>query len=127
VGRGAMTIDELRAFCLSLPGTHEKETWGDAEHAGDVTFRVNDKIYVMTGQAGGAVSVRTTMDQQADLMAAFPDSVSVARYVGRFGWVDVVIDGRGALDPEVVRDVIRSAWRRTVPKAMLRELEAADS
>ena len=55
VGPRPMTIDELRAFCLSLPGTHEKETWGDAEHAGDVTFRVKDKIYVMTGQDGGAV------------------------------------------------------------------------
>ena len=58
---GAMTIDELRAFCLSLPGTHEKETWGDAEHAGDVTFRVKDKIYVMTGPDGrGGASIRTT-------------------------------------------------------------------
>ena len=119
-----MTIDELRAFCMSLPATHEKETWGDAEHAGDVTFRVKDKIFVMTGQGGGTVSVRTTIDQQADLMAAFPESVSIAPYVGRFGWVNVVIEGTGALDPEVVRDVIRSAWRRTIPKAMLRELEA---
>jgi predicted DNA-binding protein (MmcQ/YjbR family) len=48
MGVGAMTIDELRAFCMSLPGTHEKETWGDAEHAGDVTFRVKDKIYLIT-------------------------------------------------------------------------------
>ncbi len=127
MGVGAMTIDELRAFCMSLPGTHEKETWGDAEHAGDVTFRVNDKIYVMTGQSGGAVSIRTTIEQQADLMAAFPESVSIARYVGRFGWVDVIIEGQGALDPEVVREVIRSAWRRTIPKSMLRELEAAGS
>jgi predicted DNA-binding protein (MmcQ/YjbR family) len=114
-----MTIDELRAFCLSLPGTHEKETWGNAEHAGDITFRVKDKIYVMTGQSGGAVSIRTTVEQQADLMAAFPESVSIARYVGRFGWVDVVIDGPGSLDPEVVRDVIHSAWRRTAPKALV--------
>ena len=100
-----MTIDELRAFCLSLPGTHEKETWGDAEHAGDVTFRVKDKIYLITGQDGGAASVRTMIEQQADLIA----------------------EGPGALDPEVVRDVIRSAWRRTVPKSMLRELEAGGS
>ena len=74
-----MTIDELRAFCMSLPGTHEKETWGDAEHAGDVTFRVKDKIYVMTGQSGGGASIRTTIEQQADLIAAFPESVSIAR------------------------------------------------
>jgi predicted DNA-binding protein (MmcQ/YjbR family) len=120
-----MTIDELRAFCMSLPGTHEKETWGDAEHAGDVTFRVKDKIYVMTGQGGGGATIRTTIEQQADLIDAFPESVKVAAYVGRFGWVDVSIEGQGALDPEVVRDVIRSAWRRTVPKSMLRELEAA--
>ena len=32
-----MNLDELRELCLSLPGTHEKETWGDAEHAGDIT------------------------------------------------------------------------------------------
>ena len=54
-----MTIDELRSFCLGLPGTHEKETWGDAEHAGDVTFRVKDKIYLITGQEGGSASIRT--------------------------------------------------------------------
>jgi predicted DNA-binding protein (MmcQ/YjbR family) len=120
-----VTIDELRTFCLGLPGTHEKETWGDAEHAGDVTFRVNDKIYAMTGQAGGAASVRTTIEQQADLLAAFPTSVSVAPYVGRFGWVNIELDGPEALDPEVARDVIRSAWRRTAPKSMLRELEAS--
>ncbi len=59
VGARAIDIDELRAFCLSLPETHEQETWGDAEHAGDVTFRVRGKIYVITGQEGGGASIRT--------------------------------------------------------------------
>jgi hypothetical protein len=76
---------------------------------------------------GGAASVRTTVEQQADLLSAFPSSVAVAPYVGRFGWVTLVLDGPEALDPEVARDVIRSAWRRTVPKSMLRELEATAS
>jgi hypothetical protein len=119
-----VTIAELRAFCLSLPGTHEKETWGDAEHAGDVTFRVKEKIYVITGQEGGSASVRTTMEQQADLMAAFPDAVRSAPYVGRFGWVVIDLE---RLAPEVARDVIRSAWRRTAPKAVVREFEGAAS
>ena len=78
-----MTIDELRAFCLSLPGTHEKETWGDAEHAGDVTFRVKDKIYVITGPEGGGASIRTTIDQQAELLDTFPGVFRSAAYVGR--------------------------------------------
>ena len=29
-----MTGDEVRALCLSLPETTEKETWGDDENAG---------------------------------------------------------------------------------------------
>ena len=82
-----MTIDELRAFCLSLPGTHEKETWGDAEHAGDITFRVKDKIYVMTGPDGRRRDIRTTIDQQAELLDTFPGVFRSSPYVGRFGWV----------------------------------------
>ena len=111
-----MTIDELRAFCLGLPGTHEKETWGDAEHAGDVTFRVKDKIYLITGPEGGSASIRTDRAQQTDLLAAFPEAVSMAAYVGRFGWVTVRLDG---LDPAIIEDIIRSAWRRTAPKAVV--------
>jgi predicted DNA-binding protein (MmcQ/YjbR family) len=122
MGIGPVTIDELRAFCMSLPGTHEKETWGDAEHPGDVTFRVRDKIYLITGQDGGGASIRTDRAQQSDLLAAFPDAVSVAAYVGRFGWISVRLD---ALDPEIVKDIVRSAWRRTAPKAVVEQADRA--
>ena len=121
MGERAIDIDELRAFCLALPGTHEQETWGDAEHAGDVTFRVRGKIYLITGQDGGSASIRTDRDQQADLLAAFPDAVSTAPYVGRFGWVSVRLD---ALDGSIVRDVIVSAWRRTAPKSAVEAFDA---
>ena len=115
-----MTIDELRAFCLSLPGTHEKETWGDAEHAGDITFRVRDKIYLITGQSGGGATIRTSSEQQADLISAFPASFSMAPYVGRFGWVSVRFD---TVEPSLLREVIVSAWRRTAPKAVVRAFD----
>ncbi len=111
-----MTIDELRAFCLSLPGTTEKETWGDAEHAGDVTFRVKDKIYVMTGPDGkGGASIRTSLEQQAELLDTFPGIFHSSAYVGRFGWVSVGLD---AVDDELLLGIIEGAWRRTAPKAI---------
>ena len=97
-----MTIDELRAFCLALPESHEQETWGDAEHAGDVTFRVRGKIYVITGQGGGSATIRTDRARQTDLLAAFPDAISVAPYVGRFGWISVRLD---ALDPAIICEI----------------------
>jgi predicted DNA-binding protein (MmcQ/YjbR family) len=119
-----MTIDELRAFCMALPGTHEKLTWGDAEHEGDVTFRVKDKIYLITGVDGGGASIRTSQEQQAELIDAFPDAFSSAPYVGRFGWVNVDF---GKVDDDVVRDVIRGAWRRTAPKKVVADFEGAQS
>jgi hypothetical protein len=116
-----MTIDELRAFCLALPGTHEKETWGDAEHAGDITFRVKDRIYVMTGPQGGGASIRTTLEQQAELLDTFPGVFRSSAYVGRFGWVSVELD---AVDDELMRGIIEGAWRRTAPKAIVKAYDA---
>jgi hypothetical protein len=111
-----MTIGGLRALCMGLPGTHEQETWGDAEHPGDVTFRVRGKIYVITGQEGGSASIRTTMDQQAELVDTFPGLFRPAPYTGRFGWVVADLD---AVDDELLRDIITGAWRRTAPKAVV--------
>ena len=110
-----MTIDELRALCLSLPETHEKETWGDAEHAGDVTFRVRDKIYVITGQDGGGASIRTRPGPAGRPDRRLPGGRLAARRTsGGSGGSSVRLD---ALDPTIVRDVIVGAWRRTAPKA----------
>jgi hypothetical protein len=120
-----MTGAELRTLCLSFPETTEKLTWGDAEHAGDLTFRVRDKIFVITGdETSTGASIRTSVDQQADLLAAFPDAFRSAPYVGRFGWVSVDL----ALAPdEVIRDVVTSAWRRTAPKKVAAAYQAGEA
>ena len=120
-----MTIDELRAFCLSLPGTHEKETWGDAEHAGDVTFRVKDKIYVITGQAGGGAS-----DPDDDRAAGRPHRRLPGGRVDRALRRPVRLGQRRPRGPSA-RSRGRARRHRgrpgggRLPKAMLRELEAA--
>jgi hypothetical protein len=119
-----VTGTELRALCLSFPEATEKLTWGDAEHAGDLTFRIRDKIFVITGdEHSTGASIRTSLEQQADLMAAFPEAFTSAPYVGRFGWVNV--DLTRAPD-EVVRDVVESAWLRTAPKKVAAAYQAAD-
>lgn len=110
-------FDDVRRIALGLPETEERITWEV-----DITFRVRDKIYLITGQDGGGASIRTDKAQQTDLLAAFPEAVSVAPYVGRFGWVNVSFD---RIDPEIVKDIIRSAWRRTAPKAVVQQAEGA--
>ena len=123
VGGRAMTIDELRAFCLALPGTHEQETWGDAEHGGDVTFRVRGKIYLITGPDGGG-------GEHPDRPRA---AGRPARRVPRRGLeLGLRRAGSGGSPSAWMRSIPRSpgdhrvsAWRRTAPKAVVAEYDAA--
>jgi hypothetical protein len=110
-----MTGEEVRAICLSLPETTEKETWGDEENRGHPTFRVRDRIFVLMGTDETGASIKTSTDEQAALISAFPDGAHVAAYTGRFGWVDVDFS---TIPDEVLRETIENAWARTAPKKL---------
>ena len=110
-----MTGDEVRALCLALPETTEKETWADDENPGHPTFRIRDKIFVIMAVDGSGGSIRTSMAEQSDLTSAFPEAARIASYVGRFGWVDIDFD---AIPDEVLRETIEAAWARTAPKKL---------
>jgi len=113
VGERRVTGGEVRALCLSLPEATEIETWGDAENPGHPTFRVRDRIFVIMGTDETGASIKSSVDEQAALLSAFPDAARYAAYTGRFGWVDVDFAG---LPDEVLRETIENAWARTAPK-----------
>ena len=102
MGGRPVTGDEVRALCLSLPEATEKETWGDDDNPGHPTFRVRDKIFVIMAVDGSGGSVKTSTEEQAALLAAFPDAAKYAAYTGRYGWVD--LDFAGIPDEVAARD-----------------------
>lgn len=108
------TVDEFRAAIAALPAVEERVTWGE-----DVTYRVADRIFAMTGFEPVDVTIRTTREQQATLVERDPGTYSAAAYVGRFGWTRVRIAGA---DPAELAFLVRDAWRRTAPKRALRDL-----
>lgn len=110
-----MSGDEVRALCLRLPETTEKETWAEEDNPGHPTFRIRDKIFVIMAVDESSASIRTSMAEQSDLMSAFPDAARIASHVGRYGWVTVDFDG---IPDEVLREVIESAWARTAPRKL---------
>jgi predicted DNA-binding protein (MmcQ/YjbR family) len=113
MGERPVTGGDVRALCLALPDTTEKETWGDDVNPGHPTFRVRDKIFVIMAVDGSGGSIKTSPGEQAELVTAFPDAARVAAYVGRYGWVDVEF---AAIPDEVLREIIEGAWARTASK-----------
>ena len=78
------TFDDVRSMAMALPEVEEILTWEV-----DVTFRVRKKIFVVGGEGSEHISLKATLDQQADLLDLDPETFQSAPYVGRFGWVTV--------------------------------------
>ena len=107
----AAALDRLRRLSLALPETTEAVAW--EEHP---TFRVRNKIFVITNFAGDRITVKATKDDQEALVASHP-RISVAPYVGRHGWVLMDLKGKG-LDWGLVEDLIRESYRLVAPKKL---------
>jgi hypothetical protein len=111
-----ITYAQVRDWVLALPGGREVMVpeWGHP------TLRVGDKMFASGAEGSQTMSVKASKEEQAALIAAAPQTYSVAAYVGRFGWVDVRLS---TVDPDELRELIVEAWRRTAPKRLVREYD----
>ena len=111
------TFEDVRRLALALPETEERLTWET-----DVTFRVRDKIFAIGGEGARAISIKASLETQAELLEMDPVTFAKSAYVGRFGWVTVDL---GRVDPGLLESLLRDAWRRTAPKKLAATLEEA--
>lgn len=111
------TFDDVRRIALALPEAEERLTWET-----DITFRVRDKIFAIGGEGADRISVKASLETQAELIDLDPDTFASSAYVGRFGWVTVALD---RVDPALLSSLIREAWRRSAPKRLAATLEDA--
>ena len=99
------------SIASSLPEVEEVLTWGT-----DLTFRVRKKIFAIGGEGSDGVSIKATLERQADLLALDSETFESSAYVGRFGWVNLRLD---RVDEALVRELITDAWRSVAPKRLL--------
>ena len=106
---------DAQRIVAELPGASEVMVaeWGHP------TFRVNNKMFAAGSPDGPTMSVKASKEEQAELVAARPETFAVAAYVGRYGWVEVQLP---RVDVEELRELLIEAWRRTAPKRLLKEL-----
>ena len=108
----------LRAICLALPETTEKEAWGDP------TFRVRDRIFAMEKRGDGRVALwcKAPEGSQMVLVGADPERFYVPPYVGHKGWIGMRLDRKP--DWNEVAVVVRRSYRLIAPKKLAAQVEA---
>jgi hypothetical protein len=111
------TYAEARRIALELPQTEEVfvEEWGHP------TLRVRNKMFASGTPDGPTMTVKASVEDQAELVSARPDTFAVAPYVGRYGWVQVELSN---VDRTELRELLVEAWRRTAPKRLVKEFDA---
>ncbi len=78
-----MTLEQLRAYCLGLPGATEDIKWG-----ADLCFCVGAKMFAITGVDTAevrGVSLKTSPELFPDLCER--SGVKPAPYLARYKWV----------------------------------------
>jgi hypothetical protein len=114
-------LPRIRHLCLALPEAHEVTAWGEP------TFRVKNKMFATyaspdSHHGGGRPSVwcKSTLDNQALMIAACPRDYFKPAYVGPSGWIGVWLDRPRvwASLPELLED----AYRLVAPKRLLASL-----
>jgi hypothetical protein len=110
------TFEDVRRIALGLPEAEERLTWET-----DITFRVRDKIFAIGGEGATSVSIKASLETQAELIDVDPQTFAKSAYVGRFGWITVDLR---RVDPGLLESLLREAWRRSAPKKLASTLES---
>jgi predicted DNA-binding protein (MmcQ/YjbR family) len=84
--------DRIRGLALSFPEAYEDSPWGHP------VFKVaeNRMFAVISNDAPIALTVKLTAEER-DIAMLLP-YVSIARYVGRYGWITAEITDEESLD-----------------------------
>jgi predicted DNA-binding protein (MmcQ/YjbR family) len=111
--------ERLIAIVKTLPGAYEDRPWGS------VHCKVAEKIFVGWGRHESGemgIGFKTDKSLQAMLVASDP-RFSIAKYVGKHGWVDMKIGKRPNWDE--IEQFIVDSYRRIAPKKLVKQLDNA--
>jgi predicted DNA-binding protein (MmcQ/YjbR family) len=104
-----MNIEQLRRFCLSMPGATEDIKWG-----ADLCFCVGEKMFCVTGadSIAGGLSLKCTPEKFEELIER--EGIDPAAYVGRYKWVR--ISDLDAVTPFELNELIKMSYQLVFDK-----------
>jgi hypothetical protein len=110
-----MSVSQLRALALSLPGMVE------SAHHGSPDFRLDNKIVVNLDEAASRITIKLSLNDQMAAMERDDGAFSLPGGWAKFGWTTVHMDVAGH---DEVEEIVIDAWRRMAPRKLVLELDA---
>jgi predicted DNA-binding protein (MmcQ/YjbR family) len=118
----ATLLERVRALCLALPETFERETWEQP------TFRVGGgkgKIFCIAAADGSAIRMKADSEEREALLAE-GERFFMPAYVGNKGWVGMKLD-QTSTDWKEVAELIATSYCLIAPKQLARQVTAPPS
>jgi predicted DNA-binding protein (MmcQ/YjbR family) len=103
-----MSVDSIRAYCLSFPDATENLQWGD-----DLCFKIGGKIFAIISLYDPRLCFKCTPEIFAELIEH--EEIHPAPYVGRYKWV--MPDRLDAVGWDELRELIRESYEMVAAKA----------
>ena len=110
-------IPQVREICLALPEATEKPFGGHTAP----TFRIRDKIFVMTSEDGLSMMFKAGPGVQDAVVSENPTRFFVPKYVGSKGWVGARLDVEH--DWDEIAELIEDSYRLIAPKRLVKLLD----
>jgi hypothetical protein len=112
-----VTIDEVRAFAVTLPRSSE------AFVRGRVKFRIGRIVYLSFSRDGSVMGFAFPKELRESLVDSEPEKFSLPSQSDlRYHWVHVRL---AAIDAAEMRDLVEDAWAFCVPKRVAEEYAAS--
>lgn len=114
-----VTIDQVRAFALTLPRTYE------ALVRDRVKFRVGQIVYASFSRDETVMGFGFPKEEREGLVQSDPEKFLMpVQSDMRYHWVQVRLD---AIDETEMRELVLDAWRMVVPKRVAAAYDEATS
>jgi hypothetical protein len=108
-----VTIDEVRAFAITLPRSSERFV------RGRVKFRIGRIVYLSFSRDGTVMGFAFPKEWRDALVESEPEKFSLPSQSDlRYHWVQVSL---AAIDADEMRALVEDAWAFCVPKRVAEE------
>jgi hypothetical protein len=112
-----VTLDEVRAFAITLPRT------GEGLVRGRMKFRIGRIVYLSLSSDGSTMGFAFPKQLRVALVESDPEKFSLPSESDmRYHWAHVRLD---AIDEDEMRELVEDAWAFCVPKRVAEEYAAS--